>query len=79
MIAALPPAQAAPLTGADTDEAALAENYVSVVPCLFDLTNQAALTALAGAWQILPPAAEAVLLAPPQAVAGQDYGVAAKE
>ena len=61
--------------GRDTDEAALAENYVSVVPCQFDLTNYRALGEMAESWQLpLPPAGPGV--APPQPVAGQDYGPA---
>ncbi len=35
-----------PDTGDDTDEAALAQNYVSVVPCQYDMTNYAALNTL---------------------------------
>ena len=66
-------------TGADTDEAALAASYVSVVPCLFDLTNQAGLAQMASSWQVLPPATEAASAVPPQPVAAQDYGVAAGE
>ena len=61
--------------GHDTDEAALAENYVSIVPCQFDLTNYQALSELAEAWQLpLPPAGPGTT--PPQPVAGQDYGPA---
>ncbi|WP_223649872.1 5'/3'-nucleotidase SurE [Hymenobacter psoromatis] len=61
--------------GHDTDEAALAENYVSIVPCQFDLTNYQALTELAEAWQLpLPPAGPGI--APPQPIANQDYGPA---
>lgn len=66
--------------GADTDEAALAGNYVSVVPCLFDLTSQAALTELASTWQLARPvAAGAALPEPPQPLAAQDYGVAGSD
>ncbi|MGI4831844.1 MAG: 5'/3'-nucleotidase SurE [Janthinobacterium lividum] len=64
--------------GRDTDEAALADNYVSVVPCRFDLTNYEGLTELAQAWQLpLPPATPAA--APPQPVASEDYGPAAEQ
>lgn len=67
--------------GADTDEAALAENFVSVVPCLFDLTSQVALSELTSAWQLPGPADtdDAPLPAPPQSVAAQDYGVATQD
>ncbi len=62
--------------GQDTDEAALAAGYVSVVPCQFDLTNYRALTEMAEAWQLpLPPAGPAA--APPQPLPGEDYGPAA--
>ena len=64
---------------ADTDEAALAENYISVVPCLFDLTNQAALTEMAGAWQLPALTAGVALPATPQPLAAQDYGVAGSD
>jgi 5'-nucleotidase len=64
--------------GADTDEAALAENYVSVVPCQFDLTNYGGLAMLAQAWQ-LPHASRESLPAAPQPVSAQDYGVASEE
>jgi 5'-nucleotidase len=64
--------------GLDTDEAALAEGYVSVVPCQYDLTNYAGLKELAEAWQLpLPPAGPAI--APPQPLASEDYGPAATE
>ena len=64
--------------GADTDEAALAEGYVSVVPCQFDLTNYGALAQLAQTWQ-LPHADHASLPVAPQPLAAQDYGVASEE
>ena len=61
--------------GQDTDEAALAAGYVSVVPCQFDLTNYRALGEMAEAWQLpLPPAGPGAT--PPQPTAGQDYGPA---
>ena len=64
--------------GLDTDEAALADGYVSVVPCKFDLTNYAGLHELAEAWQLpLPQAGPAAT--PPQPVASADYGPAARE
>jgi 5'-nucleotidase len=62
-------------TGTDTDEWALAHNYVSVVPCQFDLTAAHGLAHLSQQWQLpLPDAADAVT--PPQPVAPEDYGVA---
>ena len=39
--------------GEDNDEWAIANNYVSVVPCQFDLTAHAAIPALNEAWEIL--------------------------
>ena len=63
--------------GLDTDEAALAAGYVSVVPCQFDLTNYAGLASMAQAWQVaLPPAGPAPT--PPQPVPSEDYGPAAQ-
>ncbi|MGI4875395.1 MAG: 5'/3'-nucleotidase SurE [Janthinobacterium lividum] len=64
--------------GPDTDEAALAEGYVSVVPCRFDLTSYDGLTHMAQAWQVLPPATGPTEQAPPQPLAGVDYGPAAQ-
>ncbi len=61
--------------GRDTDEAALADSYVSVVPCQFDLTNYNALGELAQAWQLALPSGVAAPT-PPQPVASQDYGLA---
>ncbi len=60
---------------ADTDEAALAENYVSIVPCRFDLTSYTALDTMSQSWALplTPPAENGV---PPQPVASQDYGLA---
>jgi len=60
--------------GRDTDEAALAAGYVSVVPCRYDLTHYDALTQMAQSWDVLPPATGTE--APPQAVASEDFGVA---
>lgn len=61
--------------GTDTDEWALARQYVSVVPCQFDLTAYRGLEFLSQAWQLpLPEAREAI--APPQPLAGEDYGPA---
>ncbi|HEX8328303.1 MAG TPA: 5'/3'-nucleotidase SurE [Hymenobacter sp.] len=61
--------------GTDTDEWALANNYVSVVPCQFDLTAHAGLSQLSTQWQLpLPEPTE--VAAPPQPVPSQDYGVA---
>ena len=63
--------------GLDTDEAALAAGYVSVVPCQYDLTNYNALGEMAEAWQLaLPNAGPAE--APPQPIASEDYGPAAQ-
>ena len=61
--------------GTDTDEWALANNYVSIVPCQFDLTAAHGLTHLSQQWALpLPEPGEAV--APPQPIASEDYGVA---
>ncbi|TDN38129.1 5'/3'-nucleotidase SurE [Hymenobacter sp. UV11] len=63
--------------GLDTDEAALAEGYVSVVPCQFDLTSYQALGEMAQAWQLaLPSGAPAAT--PPQPMASEDYGPASQ-
>jgi len=63
--------------GLDTDEAALADGYVSVVPCQYDLTNYAGLAAMAQAWQLpLPPTGPAAT--PPQPLESEDYGPAAQ-
>ncbi|WP_345164868.1 5'/3'-nucleotidase SurE [Nibribacter koreensis] len=40
--------------GADTDEAALAQNYVSVVPCQFDMTASHAIVQLNNEWNLNP-------------------------
>ena len=61
--------------GTDTDEWALANNYVSVVPCQFDLTAAHGLAHLSQRWQLpLPEATEVVN--PPQPVSAGDYGPA---
>ena len=61
--------------GTDTDEWALAHNYVSVVPCQFDLTAARGLAQLSTQWQLpLPVALEEA--APPQPVSSNDYGPA---
>jgi 5'-nucleotidase len=61
--------------GTDTDEWALARNYVSVVPCQFDLTNYRGLEQLSNQWRLpLPEASE--VQAPPQPVPSGDYGPA---
>jgi 5'-nucleotidase len=63
--------------GLDTDEAALAAGYVSVVPCQYDLTNYSALGEMAEAWQLaLPEAGPGTT--PPQPNASEDYGPAAQ-
>jgi 5'-nucleotidase len=64
--------------GLDTDEAALAAGYVSVVPCKYDLTNYDGLHALAAAWQMPLPEAGAATT-PLQPLASEDYGPAAEE
>ena len=61
--------------GTDTDEWALAHNYVSVVPCQFDLTATHGLAQLSTQWQLPLPEAEAVAI-PPQPVPSGDYGPA---
>ena len=64
--------------GTDTDEWALAHNYVSVVPCQFDLTAYRGLETLSQRWQLPLPAAGGAEAAPPQPVAARDYGIAAQ-
>ncbi|HEX8504681.1 MAG TPA: 5'/3'-nucleotidase SurE [Hymenobacter sp.] len=61
--------------GTDTDEWALANNYVSVVPCQFDLTAYRGLEQLSSQWQ-LPLPEPTVVQSPPQPVPSGDYGVA---
>ncbi|MGI4886737.1 MAG: 5'/3'-nucleotidase SurE [Janthinobacterium lividum] len=61
--------------GTDTDEWALAHQYVSIVPCQFDLTAHRGLDFLSQQWQLPLPAA-GVAAAPPQPVAAEDYGIA---
>jgi 5'-nucleotidase len=61
--------------GTDTDEWALANNYVSIVPCKFDLTAAHGLVHLSTQWQLpMPEGAEAAV--PPQPVPSGDYGPA---
>ena len=61
--------------GTDTDEWALANNYVSIVPCQFDLTATHGLAHLSQQWALpLPASGDAAV--PPQPVASEDYGVA---
>ena len=62
--------------GTDTDEWALAHNYVSIVPCRFDLTATAGLAQLSADWQLPLPAAGDGEATPPQPVPSEDYGVA---
>ena len=63
--------------GTDTDEWALANNYVSIVPCQFDLTAAHGLAHLSAQWQLpLPEATQAST--PPQPIPSEDYGVAAQ-
>jgi 5'-nucleotidase len=64
--------------GTDTDEWALAHNYVSIVPCKFDLTAAHGLADLSAKWQLPLPKAD-VEPAPPQPIPSEDYGVAAPE
>ncbi|GAB3636308.1 5'/3'-nucleotidase SurE [Hymenobacter arcticus] len=63
--------------GQDTDEAALAAGYVSVVPCQFDLTNYQGISEMAQAWQ-LPMPTGGTADTPPQPLASEDYGPAAQ-
>ncbi|MGV3541528.1 MAG: 5'/3'-nucleotidase SurE [Rufibacter sp.] len=42
--------------GEDTDEAALAQNYVSVVPCQFDMTANHVISILNNEWNLNPDA-----------------------
>ncbi len=61
--------------GTDTDEWALANNYVSIVPCQFDLTAAHGLAQLSANWTLpLPVPTEDA--APTQPVASGDYGPA---
>ena len=61
--------------GTDTDEWALANNYVSIVPCQFDLTAAHGLAQLSANWALpLPLPTEDA--APTQPVASGDYGPA---
>ena len=61
--------------GTDTDEWALANNYVSIVPCQFDLTAAHGLAHLSQQWALPLPAPGAAAV-PPQPIASEDYGVA---
>ena len=61
--------------GTDTDEWALAHNYVSIVPCQFDLTAAHGLAQLSANWA-LPLPAPTEDATPTQPVASEDYGVA---
>ncbi len=63
--------------GQDTDEAALAAGYVSVVPCRYDLTNYQGLSEMAQAWQLPMPTGGATNT-PPQPISSEDYGPAAQ-
>jgi 5'-nucleotidase len=65
-------------SGTDTDEWALAHNYVSVVPCKFDLTAIQGLADLSAKWKLPLPEAD-VAEVPPQPIPSADYGVAAPE
>lgn len=62
--------------GDETDEWALAHNFVSIVPCQFDLTARAGLTQMRQGWEMqLPgqPAPTSIPVAHP--VEPEDYGV----
>ena len=61
-------------SGTDTDEWALANQYVSIVPCLFDLTNFTGLEMMSQAWHL--PLPEARVTVPPQPLPAEDYGPA---
>ncbi len=61
--------------GTDTDEYALARQYVSIVPCLFDLTNRPGLEMMSQAWHLPLPETE-VAAVPPQPLPAKDYGPA---
>ena len=61
--------------GTDTDEWALANNYVSIVPCQFDLTAAHGLAHLSQQWG-LPLPAPVDADQPLQPIASKDYGVA---
>ncbi|QIX63587.1 5'/3'-nucleotidase SurE [Hymenobacter lutimineralis] len=62
--------------GEDTDEWALAHNFVSVVPCQFDLTAYRGLAQLEEQWQLhLPGHPEPASLPPARPIQPEDYGV----
>ena len=61
--------------GTDTDEWALANNYISVVPCKFDLTATYGLDQLSANWQLPLPEANIAPVAPQPVLSG-DYGPA---
>ena len=62
--------------GDDTDEWALAHNYVSIVPCQFDLTARAGLAQMQQGWALqLPGQAEPTSFPAAQPVEPEDYGV----
>ena len=63
--------------GTDTDEWALANNYISVVPCKFDLTATYGLDQLSANWQLPLPEANIAAVAPQPVLSG-DYGPAAQ-
>ncbi|GAB3825525.1 5'/3'-nucleotidase SurE [Hymenobacter jeollabukensis] len=61
----------------DTDEWALAHNYVSIVPCQFDFTHHAGLRELHGAWTLqLPGRPTPAEPEQPTPVSPGDYGPA---
>jgi len=64
--------------GTDTDEWALANQYVSIVPCQFDLTAYRGLEFLSQQWQLALPVASTAV-SPPQPISAEDYGIAAGE
>ncbi|KAA9339718.1 5'/3'-nucleotidase SurE [Hymenobacter busanensis] len=63
--------------GTDTDEWALAHNYISIVPCQFDLTALHGLTQMNENWTLeLPGQPAAPVPAHPHPVRPEDYGPA---
>ena len=63
--------------GTDTDEYALAQRYVSIVPCQFDLTNYGGLAQMSQSWELpLPESQHRPSGVPLQPLPSQDYGPA---
>ncbi|SMC00199.1 3'-nucleotidase [Hymenobacter roseosalivarius DSM 11622] len=62
--------------GADTDEWALAHNFVSIVPCQFDLTARAGLAQMQQGWELqLPGQPEPTSIPAAHPIESEDYGV----